>query len=429
MKKYEKYREVGLPWLKEVPEGWDVDKLKRKFYIDKDLSDTENPVVLSLARDGIKIRDITNNQGQMAASYKNYNKVEKGDLLLNPMDLYSGANCNVSYVEGVISPAYIKLRKKEELCERYFDYWFKLQYTSLAFQAVGKGVSKDNRWTLTNETLMNYQSPIPPLHEQEHIANFLDWKISEIDRLIELEKEKIQRIKEYYDRLNESYFEEIERNYDEIIKIRNFAKLQNGISESGAFFLKGKPFINYSDVFNNDVLPNQFENVADSNKKQQELFSVRKGDLFITRTSETVEDAASVCLCKETVNKAVFSGFLIRLRAFNSIFSDEFLLYYLKSMVVRNQIISNLNIVTRVSVSQNLIKNINLKIVPSEVQESVVKNINKNNINKNKIIELYIKNISYLEELKQILISDAVTGKIDVRNIEIPDYTHGKEEA
>ncbi len=195
MKKYEKYREVGLPWLKEVPEGWDVDKLKRKFYIDKDLSDTENPVVLSLARDGIKIRDITNNQGQMAASYKNYNKVEKGDLLLNPMDLYSGANCNVSYVEGVISPAYIKLRKKEELCERYFDYWFKLQYTSLAFQAVGKGVSKDNRWTLTNETLMNYQSPIPPLHEQEHIANFLDWKISEIDRLIELEKEKIQRIK------------------------------------------------------------------------------------------------------------------------------------------------------------------------------------------------------------------------------------------
>lgn len=429
MKKYEKYKEVGLPWLKEVPEGWDVDKLKRKFYIDKDLSDTENPVVLSLARDGIKIRDITNNQGQMAASYKNYNKVEKGDLLLNPMDLYSGANCNVSYVEGVISPAYIKLRKKEELCERYFDYWFKLQYTSLAFQAVGKGVSKDNRWTLTNETLMNYQSPIPPLHEQEQIANFLDWKISEIDRLIELEKEKIQRIKEYYDRLNESYFEEIERNYDEIIKIRNFAKLQNGISESGAFFLKGEPFINYSDVFNNDVLPNQFENVADSNKKQQELFSVRKGDLFITRTSETVEDAASVCLCKETVNKAVFSGFLIRLRAFNPIFSDEFLLYYLKSMVVRNQIISNLNIVTRVSVSQNLIKNINLKIVPSEVQESVVKNINKNNINKNKIIELYIKNISYLEELKQTLISDAVTGKIDVRNIEIPDFIHRKEEA
>ncbi len=134
-------------------------------------------------------------------------------------------------------------------------------------------------------------------------------------------------------------------------------------------------------------MPNQFENVADSNKKQQELFSVRKGDLFITRTSETVEDAASVCLCKETVNKAVFSGFLIRLRAFNSIFSDEFLLYYLKSMVVKNK------------------------------------------IKKNKIIELYIKNISYLEELKQILISDAVTGKIDVRNIEIPDYTHGKEEA
>lgn len=72
----------------------------------------ENPVVLSLARAGVKVRDLSKNEGQIAESYYNYNLVEFGDLLLNPMDLYSGANCSISMVEGVISPAYINLRAK-----------------------------------------------------------------------------------------------------------------------------------------------------------------------------------------------------------------------------------------------------------------------------------------------------------------------------
>ena len=432
MKKYEKYKEVGLPWLKEIPEGWVVKPIRDIFYERGETNSNlqENRILSVMKGIGVVPYEDKGNVGNKASEdISKYKIVKVDDIVLNSMNVIIGSVGKSKY-EGALSQVYYVLvnRNINSNNTNFLDYCFRTEKFYAHLKIYGRGIL-EHRLKIPMSSLKGVHLPIPPLHEQEHIANFLDWKISEIDRLIELEKEKIQRIKEYYDRLNESYFEEIERNYDEIIKIRNFAKLQNGISESGAFFLKGKPFINYSDVFNNDVLPNQFENVADSNKKQQELYSVRKGDLFITRTSETVEDAASVCLCKETVNKAVFSGFLIRLRAFNPINSDEFLLYYLKSMVVRNQIISNLNIVTRVSVTQNLIKNINLKIIPSEVQESVVKNINKNNINKNTIIELYIKNISYLEELKQTLVSDAVTGKIDVRNIKIPDYTHGKEEA
>ena len=69
---------------------------------------------------------MSNNEGQIAESYFNYNPVEPGDLLLNPMDLYSGANCSVSRVEGVISPAYVNLRYKEGIADsRYYDYYFK----------------------------------------------------------------------------------------------------------------------------------------------------------------------------------------------------------------------------------------------------------------------------------------------------------------
>ena len=135
-----------------------------------------------MERDKVKIRDIESNKGQLAENYNNYNSVKKGDLLLNPMDLYSGANCNISNYDGVISPAYINLRSNKDISVNFFDYIFKLQYTSLAFQSVGKGVSKYNRWTLSNETLLNYQLPIPPISEQIQIANYLDWKINEIDK-------------------------------------------------------------------------------------------------------------------------------------------------------------------------------------------------------------------------------------------------------
>ena len=115
---------TGVEWLPTLPNDWKIEKVKRIFYISKELSHKNNPTILSLARSGIKIRNISNNEGQLAESYDNYNFVKVGDLLLNPMDLYSGANCNVSYVEGVISPAYSNLRAKTKLEPKFFDFYF-----------------------------------------------------------------------------------------------------------------------------------------------------------------------------------------------------------------------------------------------------------------------------------------------------------------
>ena len=126
----------------------------------------ENPVVLSLARAGIRERDISNNEGQIAESYFNYNPVDIDDLLLNPMDLYSGANCSISKVKGVISPAYVNLRGTNDVNPVFYDYYFKVQYWVMAFFAYGKGVSFDNRWTLNVDTLMNYPVVSMPYDEQ-----------------------------------------------------------------------------------------------------------------------------------------------------------------------------------------------------------------------------------------------------------------------
>lgn len=178
--------------LIDVPKEWKTCKVKNAFVRKKEKALVENPTVLSLARAGVRVRDISNNEGQMAESYFEYNPVLPGDLLINPMDLYSGANCSISKVEGVISPAYINLRAKEGFNPRYYDFYFKTQYWNNSFFAHGKGVSFDNRWTLGNEVLMNYPIPVPPLDEQNIIADVLDKKATAIDNEINSIKDLIE---------------------------------------------------------------------------------------------------------------------------------------------------------------------------------------------------------------------------------------------
>ena len=190
-------KETNIPWIGQIPEDWQVRQVKQAFNICKEKANDKNPVVLSLARDSVKIRDISNNEGQLAESYENYNPVKVGDLLLNPMDLYSGANCNMSVVEGVISPAYSKLRAKVDLEPRFFDYYFKTQYWTMAMFAHGKGVSFDNRWTLNNDTLKGYYLPFPSKDEQVRIVKAIKSKEEKINALITNEEKQIEKLKAY----------------------------------------------------------------------------------------------------------------------------------------------------------------------------------------------------------------------------------------
>lgn len=184
-------------WLGQIPTDWDMVRVKDCFDRKNKKANQKNPIVLSLTRSGVKIRDITSNEGQLAADYTNYNPVAKDDILINPMDLVSGDNCNISKVEGVISPAYVNLRYKKGINPRFYNYYFKLQYWLGAFFAHGYGVSFDNRWTLSYEALSKYPIVLPPSEEQDKIADFLDEKCAEIDKLSEDIQKQIDILNNY----------------------------------------------------------------------------------------------------------------------------------------------------------------------------------------------------------------------------------------
>ena len=189
-------KNTGVAWIGDIPSDWTLGKVKFGFDRKKEKSMDPDPTVLSLARAGVRVRDISTNEGQLAASYEGYNPVEPNDLLLNPMDLISGANCSISHVSGVISPAYMNLRARAGFEPRYYDYYFKTQYWCMALFAHGKGVSFDNRWTLNESTLRDYYIPVPSYAEQQAIASYLDDRCGKIDEIIAEATASIEEYKE-----------------------------------------------------------------------------------------------------------------------------------------------------------------------------------------------------------------------------------------
>lgn len=195
--KYPEYKDSGVEWIGKVPRGWRIGKTKEVFNLLKEKSfNNSESEVLSLTLNGIKVRDISNNEGQIAASYEGYRKIIKGDIVLNPMDLIRGF-VDASRFEGIISPAYSTLRKKnKDTDSQFYNYFFQKHYFEGIFHPFGNGVSMDHRWTLKDNTLINFPIVVLPKVEQEKIANYLNQKLSSVDQIIEKKQKMIELLKE-----------------------------------------------------------------------------------------------------------------------------------------------------------------------------------------------------------------------------------------
>ena len=424
-------KKTGVEWCPTIPQNWHIEKIKNYFEISKDLSYESNPTVLKLARSGISVKDVSTNEGQMAASYDNYNKVLPGDLLLNPMDLYSGANCNVSEIAGVISPAYTNLRAKKMLNPKFYDYYFKTQYWSMAMFAHGKGVSYDNRWTINADGVKNYEIPIPSFEEQNNIVSAINDALCKVDALIANQEAQIEKLKAYKQSL---ITEVVTKGLDpnvlmkdsgvdwigcipykwQIARVRNIGSTQNGISKGGEFFGEGYPFVSYGDVYKNYQLPAQVSGLIQSTDEERERYSVVKGDIFFTRTSETIEEVGFSSVCLQTIPDATFAGFLIRLRPFNDWMNSEYAKYYFRGDHIRRYLVKEMNLVTRASLGQDLLKSMTILLPPKTEQHEIAVYLDQKCADIERLIQIKQSKIEKLNQYKKSLIYEYVTGKKEV---------------
>ena len=184
--------------IDKIPAHWDMKKLKYVFYIKKDIAGKEGYDILSITQKGIKIKDISINEGQLAESYSNYQLVDVGDFAMNHMDLLTGW-VDVSKYSGVTSPDYrvFNFIDKSAYCKEYYLYLMQMCYMNKIFYGLGQGVSNLGRWRLQADKFLNFTIPMPPLCEQREIAEYLDEKCSEIDKLVAKKEELLVDLESY----------------------------------------------------------------------------------------------------------------------------------------------------------------------------------------------------------------------------------------
>jgi len=195
---HEFFTETDSFFWHNIPKHWDFADIKYVFEIVKRIAGKEGYDVLSVTQKGLKVKDITCNEGQIAANYKGYQFVYPDDFVMNHMDLLTGwVDCSKMF--GVTSPDYrvFRLQDKNKHDLRYYTYIMQCCYTNRYFYSLGQGVSTLGRWRLQTSSFMNFQIPVPPKEEQRRIADYLDSKCSEIDALLQNYEDQITTLEEY----------------------------------------------------------------------------------------------------------------------------------------------------------------------------------------------------------------------------------------
>ena len=185
-------------WFGQIPDDWNMRKIKYIFKIQKDIAREEGHTVLSITQKGIKPKDLSKNEGQLAENYSNYQLVHIGDFAMNHMDLLTGW-VDISKYEGVTSPDYrvFGLIDKDNYCCQYYLYLMQMCYTNRIFYGLGQGVSGLGRWRLQADKFLNFSITVPSYEEQQEIANYLDKKCSAIDELIAKKEQYLSEIENY----------------------------------------------------------------------------------------------------------------------------------------------------------------------------------------------------------------------------------------
>ena len=146
----------------------------------------------------------------------------------------------------------------------------------------------------------------------------------------------------------------------------------NGLSKGSKYFGYGHPFVSFKTVFNNYFLPEELSDYVDSDEKEQTKCSVQKSDVLLTRTSETVNELGYSCVALRDYPKATFNGFCKRMRPITEgIIHDLYAGYYFRSSHFRNQVCSMSNMVTRASLSNEMLGRLTIKLPSYKTQTQI----------------------------------------------------------
>lgn len=433
--KYLSYKDSGVEWLGDMPNSWKVVRNKQAFSFEKKLVGKKSGdyTLLSLTLQGIKIRDIASGKGKFPAEFDTYQAVEKNDIIFCLFDIdETPRTIGMSNHEGMITGAYNVARCNTQSVPKFIYYY----YLSIDEYKGLKPFYTGLRKVVRTETFMNIQLALPPLQEQQAIANYLDIATDKIDTLISKQTKLIELLKEKRQAVISNavtrgldstvpmkdsgveWLGEIPEHW-ESLQLKRVSSIKGGYAFSTSDFEEeGIQIIKignvYQSKFHTDRQPTF---VSQEVAKKTREFLIVKGDLIISLTGTlgkrdygyaVTVDQEGLYLLNQRVGKMLPNRKLVL---------TEYLSYIMKSEQYLTQIyalpsgtkqanLSNDNVLSAVCALPSLLE-----------QENIVRHIDNKTQKIDTLIQKATKAIELLKEKRTALISSAVTGKIDVREV------------
>lgn len=185
----------------------------------------------------------------------------------------------------------------------------------------------------------------------------------------------------------------------EKVKLGDLYTVHNGLSKGKKFFGTGFPFLSFSIVFNKWFIPEQLYDLVEVDEKERNSYSIKKGDVFITRTSETMEELGMSTVALKDYPNATYNGFTKRLRPITELLEPRFIGYYLRTPEFRGKFMAFSAMTTRASLTNDDLLSLEVPVPPLPVQQRIAYILSAYD----DLIENNQKQIKLLEEAAQRL--------------------------
>lgn len=416
--RYKEYKKVDMQWFDEVPSHWEIKKFKRltknigmgRTFLNANLLDYRSEKT-------IPVYSATQNDKILGYTYDKSLLLKQGDIVIPARGNSIGYAKLIKENEATCSQTTIYCKVKDidnkflyYSCYGFKDNWFYFTDTAIP--------------QITVKQVENNYVPIPSKNEQEQIARFLDWKINEIDDLIRIKNTTLKKIIFMKKSFITSMITKGQLNIDNIknVRLKNLCNnIIDGTHFTPEYQKEGIPFLRVTDIsqlsYNDEINLSEVKRISkEEHNNLIKRCNPQKGDVLVSKNGSigipmivdwNWEFSIFVSLCLLKLNNNVI---------------PEWIYYYFLSSLVELEIAKGGKKGTIVNLHLDKIREFQVPLPSIKEQIKIVGIINSKIISLDELKLNVEKQIDNLKQLKQSLISDAVTGRIDVSNVHIPNY-------
>lgn len=439
LKPYPEYKNSGLPWLGEIPAHWQVERAKWLFEkMDRRIDPSHE--VVTCFRDGVvTLRKNRRTEGFTESLQEiGYQGVRKGDLIIHAMDAFADA-VGVSDSDGKCTPVYAVCKPKRDANPHYYARVVREMAKTHWITALAKGI-RERSTDFRYEAFANQPLPMPPVDEQKRIELLLTRTDTVTHRLIYAKQQLIELLTEQKKSIIHQavtrgldpdvsmkptgldWLPEVPEHW-EVKPLKQMAKVRlSGVDKHSIDGEQPILLCNYTDVYNNDFITGEIGFMrATASKVESDAFTLEAGDVLITKDSEAPDDIAVPALVRENLDGVLCGYHLALIRPNTTSIVGEYLFRALSEVSVSRQFHISATGVTRFGISKHHIKNALVPLPTLSEQMEICRQISKETKIINATVKRAQREIELIREYRTRLISDVVTGKLDVRGVDLPE--------